>query len=330
LVIRWADKENPVGTMQQTRLFSPRAAIALLGLTLGSLIVACGPAVAPAPTPVAVDPFIVVRAASEAAFASGKAHLDRGELQAALIDLDTASTNDPDNRQDIQQAIAQTLSQLALQTPSPEPTPVPRTIVVATVPAAGPTRAAAAPATPVPAAAARPTPAGLAGPTPAGASQVTTSSAALVAWRDPQGRFSLSTPVNWARSPQPLSLFGTSVVQFRDPSVQAELDVAVDSAAKAVSPELYAATMEIAMQQQVAGYAAEQTLPGSTGGNPSVRRVFTFTQRDAAGNDNQARGFQVTVVKGSTPYIISGSAPSEQFEAFSATFDQMVETFRFS
>ena len=136
LVIRWADKENPFGTMQQTRLFSPRAAIALLGLTLGSLIVACGPAVAPAPTPVAADPFIVVRAASEAAFASGKAHLDRGELQAALIDLDTASTNDPDNRQDIQQAIAQTLSQLALQTPSPEPTPVPRTIVVATVPVA--------------------------------------------------------------------------------------------------------------------------------------------------------------------------------------------------
>jgi hypothetical protein len=38
----------------------------------------------------------------------------------------------------------------------------------------------------------------------------------------------------------------------------------------------------------------------------------------------------VTVVKGSTPYIISGSAPAEQFQQFSSTFDQMVETFRFS
>jgi hypothetical protein len=153
---------------------------------------------------------------------------------------------------------------------------------------------------------------------------------ALVAWRDPQGRFSLSAPTDWARSQPPQSLFGTSVVQFRDPSVQAELNVAVDGGAKTPSPELFAATMELLMQQQVPGYAAEQTRPGSTGGNPSIRRVFTFTQRDAAGNDNQARGFQVAVVKGSTPYIISGSAPAEQFEAFSETFDQMVETFRFS
>jgi hypothetical protein len=106
--------------------------------------------------------------------------------------------------------------------------------------------------------------------------------------------------------------------------------VAVDSAARAVSPELYAASMELAMQKQVPGYAAEETQPGSTSGNPSVRRVYTYTQRDAAGNDSQTRGFQVTVVKGSTPYLISGSAPAEQFAAFSATFDQMVETFRFS
>ena len=309
--------------MQLFHNVSPRAAMALAVLTLGALTFACGPAVAPAPTPVPADPFVVVRATSQAAFTTGKAHLDRGELEAALVDLDTAATNDPDNRQDIQQALAQTLSQLALQTPTAEPTSAPRNNLVTTVPAAVP----ASIATTV---AARPTSAAVPlTPTVAPTPQVV-NSAALVAWRDPQGRFSLSAPVDWARSAQPQSLFGTSVVQFRDPSIQAELNVAVDNASKAPSPELYAATMEIAMQQQVPGYAAEESQPGSTAGNPSVRRVFTFTQRDATGNDNQARGFQVAVVKGSTPYIISGSAPSEQFGAFSATFNQVVETFRFS
>ena len=48
----------------------------------------------------------------------GKAHLDRGELEAALIALDTAKTNDADNRQDIQQALAQTISELAAETPT--------------------------------------------------------------------------------------------------------------------------------------------------------------------------------------------------------------------
>jgi hypothetical protein len=106
--------------------------------------------------------------------------------------------------------------------------------------------------------------------------------------------------------------------------------VAVDSVSKAVSPELYAASMEIAMQQQVPGYAGEQFVPGSTTGQPSVRRVFTFTQRDAAGHDLQARSVQVTVLKGSTPYIVSGSAPAEQFQQYLPTFDQMVQSFRFS
>jgi len=61
-----------------------------------------------------------------------------------------------------------------------------------------------------------------------------------------------------------------------------------------------------------------------------VRRVFTFTQRDAAGRDLQARSLQVTVLKGSTPYILSGSAPAEQFQQSQLTFDQIVQTFRFS
>jgi hypothetical protein len=88
--------------------------------------------------------------------------------------------------------------------------------------------------------------------------------------------------------------------------------------------------MDLAMQKQVPGYAGEQVVPGNASGQPSVRRVFTFTLHDAAGHDLQARSFQVTVLKGSTPYIISGSAPAEQFQQYSSTFDQMVGTFQFS
>ena len=140
----------------------------------------------------------------------------------------------------------------------------------------------------------------------------------------------MAAPADWITAPQPQSLFGTSVVEFRDPSGRAEVDVAVDTNTKAVSPELYAASMELAMQQQVPGYASEQVVPGTTAGSPSVRRVFTFIQRDANGQDHQARGFQVTVIKGSTPYIVSGSSPAEQFQQFSPSFDRMVESFRFS
>ena len=154
----------------------------------------------------------------------------------------------------------------------------------------------------------------------------------LVVWRDPQGRFSVSAPADWPLAQPAQALFGvgTGVVEFRDPTGRVELDVSVDSSARAVSPELYSAALEIALQQQVPGYAAEGMQPESTSGNPSTRRVFTFTQRDSAGADHQARGFQVTVVKGSTPYIISGSAPTALYQQNSATFDQMVETFQFS
>src|SRR5205085_12417423 len=122
----------------------------------------------------------------------------------------------------------------------------------------------------------------------------------------------------------------TKVVELGDPSARAKVDVAVNTTTKAVSTELYAASMELAMQQKVPGYASEQVVPGSTSGSPSVRRVFTFTQRDANGQDHQARGFQLAVVKGSTPYLISASAPADQFDSFSPAFDAMVQSFRFS
>jgi hypothetical protein len=293
---------------------------------LGGLTLACGPSATPQPTAVAADPFAVVRATSQAAYQAGKDFLDRGDLRGCPL-IDAAKTTDPDNRPEIQQALERCLQAIAeLPTATAAPPPAQRTIVLATLPA-------------VPAAAPQSTPPAVAKPTAAGspvaAAQPTATRQAvpaqsLVAWRDPQGRFTISAPADWPKADTAQTLFGTGVVQFRDPSGQAEVDVAVDTATRVVSPELYAASMEITMQQQVPGYASEQVLPTATSNNPSIRRVFTFTQRDASGRDVQARGFQVTVLKGSTPYIISGSAPAEQFQQYGATFDQMVETFRFS
>jgi len=272
---------------------------------------------------VAADPFAVVRATSQAAYQAGKDYLDRGDLRGCPL-IDTAKTTDPDNRPEIQQALERCLQAIAeLPTATAAPPPAQRTIVLATLPAAAP---ASAPQS-TPPALAKPTTA--ASPVAAATRQAVPAQT-LVAWRDPQGRFSISAPADWPTADQAQALFGTGVVQFHDPSGQAEVDVAVDTSTKVVSPELYAASMEISMQQQVPGYASEQVLPTATSNNPSIRRVFTFTQRDASGRDFQARGFQVTVLKGSTPYIISGSAPAEQFQQYDATFDQMVETFRFS
>jgi hypothetical protein len=61
-----------------------------------------------------------------------------------------------------------------------------------------------------------------------------------------------------------------------------------------------------------------------------VRRTFTFTRRDTAGRDQTVRSFQSTVLRGSTPYILSGSAPADQFQQYTPIFDQMVDSFQFS
>jgi hypothetical protein len=293
------------------------------GLILGGLTLACGPAAAPQPTAVAADPYAVVRATSQAAYVAGKDFLDRGDLRGCPL-IDTAKTNDPENRPEIQLALERCLVAIAeLPTSTAAPPPAQRTIVLATLPATTPVAVAQS----TPAAVAKPT---SVGSPVAAATRQAAPAQTLVSWRDPQGRFTISAPADWPKADQAQALFGTGVVQFHDPSGQAEVDVAVDTSTKVVSPELYAASMEITMQQQVPGYASEQVLPTATSNSPSIRRIFTFMLRDASGHDFQARGFQVTVLKGSTPYIISGSAPAEQFQQYGATFDQMVETFRFS
>src|SRR5713226_7894372 len=171
---------------------TPRLVFGGLGVFLVCLTFACGPAAAPAATPVAPDPFAVVRATSQAAYQTGKAHLDRGEFLPACVDLDKAKVADPDNRHEIQQALEEALRHCL--TPVVEPTPSQRGIVVATLALVVPTvPAQGLPATPTPAvAAAKPSAVAAASPgaTPgAGAPAQTGVAPTLVAWRDPQGRF---------------------------------------------------------------------------------------------------------------------------------------------
>jgi hypothetical protein len=287
----------------------PLLATAAVGVCLALASVSCAPSAAPGATALpTADPFAVVRATSEAAYQKGEADRQRGDLQQALVDLDTAKTNDPDSRSDIQQALDQTVRELQAMTPTVSGTTQSRPIVVATVALASP-----AAATPVAVAGASPSP------------------VVLAPWADPQGRFSIGAPAGWTSVPRPQSLVGTPVVEFLDPTARAELDVAVDSGARAVSPEQYAAGVELAMQQQVHGYAAEQTMPLNLAGTAAFQRLFTFAQQDASGAQHQARGLQIVVLKGSTPYIISATAPAEVFAAaYNPVFQQMVDSFRFS
>jgi hypothetical protein len=151
------------------------------------------------------------------------------------------------------------------------------------------------------------------------------SPAGFAVWRDPQGRFSIGAPRDWQTLDAPPSMFGTGVVGFRDPGGRAELDLAVDSAARAVSPELYAASMELTMQQ-LPGYALESIQPGTTAGSPSIKRVFTQTRQDAAGRDYTARGFQIALLRGSTAYVVSAFAPAPEYAQVGPTLDRMVDS----
>src|SRR5258708_20659959 len=136
-------------------LFPPARTWASPGVTLVGLAFACGPTATSPPTPAAADPFAVVRATSQAAYQSGKAHLDSSEFLAACVDLDKAKVADPDNRPEIQQALEAALQHCL--TPVVEATPAQRGNVVATLALVVPTVPAqgAAPTPPPPVA--RPT-----------------------------------------------------------------------------------------------------------------------------------------------------------------------------
>ncbi len=335
----------------------------LCAVLLGGVTWACAPAASPRPAEPTADPFAVVRATAQAAYQSGKALLDNGDVVRGCPLIDLAKTNDPDNRADIETDLERCLAAIAAAAPptSGAPTAVakpalPTVLAGATPTAPGAvvptamlagTRSAGVPVTgagptltgagaPTSGAAATPVAGGAATGTLPTAVAVPTSAtpsaavADMATYRDAQQRFSIAAPRDWSVVDQPHVLFGSGIVEFRDPSGRAGLSIAVDANGRAVSPELYAASMELAMQQQVPGYALDSVQPGSTAANPSVRRIFTFTQRDSSGRDLNVRAFQITVLRGTTPYIITASAPADQFQQLGATFDRMVDTFRFS
>jgi hypothetical protein len=315
------------------------SAAGIVGLSVGaalvSLAVACQPGGSqPAAQPTQSDPFAVVRATADAAYRAGQADLDRGQLEQALVELDQAKTNDPDNRPEIQQALDETIRRIQALPPATETAIIGGQGALVTSTAAARTAAPqgqSAPATaPAGTATGQPPRPVATAAQPGGAAGQTPSAAGLMTWRDAQGRFSIGAPPGWETLNAPQAMFGSGVVGFRDPQGQgqAELEVAVDTSTRAVSPELYAASMELAMQQ-VPGYALDSVQPGTTAGNPSVRRVFSQTRQDADGHDYTARGFQVAIVRGSTAYVVSAFAPAQRYAEYSATFERMLDSLAF-
>lgn len=280
-----------------------RRSLILLCLLLGlTSCTSLGPASVPTRD---ADDYAVVRAIADASYREGVVLMNEGRLEEALVVLNRASLNDPDSRQDIRQAIDEVVSRLRAQPAAPTRTPIP-------------TR------TPLPV---QPTSVARDTPTPAPAAKDALPKD-YEFWADSQGRFRIARPSAWQASVNPQAAFGAGIVAFREPGGVAELVVSVDEDAQVISPELYSARMEIAMQG-VRGYALETVLPGITAGSPSHRRTFVLQQRDATGAFTQARGFQIVVIRGGTPYIVSASAPSATYERFGPVFDQIVETLSF-
>lgn len=279
----------------------PFPSVRFLTVSLAALCVGVAACGAPAPVAQPKDQFAVVRSTAEAAYQKGTAALDQGNLQEALLELDRAKVNDPDERADIQEALGKVVQRIQALPPPPTRTPVPVT------------------------------PRPLASPTPArplGPDATATPVAGFQEWLDKEGRFRVSAPGEWRVSEAPETDFGTGVVAFRDPSSQAEMTVAVDTENQGVSPELYAAKLELAMQR-LPGYAMEQMVPTTTAGNPSVRRTFVVDSRDAQGRTITVRGFQLAVLRGLQPYVLTAAAPAETYQQFGPTLDRMAATFSF-
>ena len=277
----------------------------MLAITGG--IAACTLSAPPAPpTPAENEPddFAVVRSTAEAAYQTGQQQLAAGDLDAALVSFDQARLNDPDQRQDIQSALDETVAQIRAQPQPPTKTPLPTW-------------------TPEPTVAAR-----VQTPTPVPTSTGPRVPAGYAVWTDTQGRFTIAIPSDWKVGQQPTAEFGTGIVAFKDPTGVGQLIVAQDPQAQAVSPELYAAKMEIQMEN-ADGYALDTVVPGMIGNSPSLRRNYSVNQKNAAGQQVTVKGFQLTVLRGKVPYILTASAPANQYDSFAQTFDQIVGTFTF-
>ena len=289
--------------MRSARIFT----LASLTATLAYASIACSQSRAPVVETPGADDFAQVRATSQAYFQSGSAALAAGDAALALVLLDRADTFDPDNRAEIKQAVAQAAATVRAFTPVPTRTLIPT-----------PTREPNA------------TPQAVFGSATAGPSPTPTELPGTTVWTDPVGRFRASYPPGWTVQNDPPVIFGRGVVSFKDPSGLAEFAVGLDENAQAVSPELYAAKMDLFMQEQLKeAYASESILPGNVGSSPSLRRNFTVIQRTPNGAPINTRAFQVAVVRGSSAYVLYGSAPAASWPMFGAQLEQIAGSFRF-
>lgn len=280
--------------------------------------IACTPAPPPEPSPAPRDEFATVRATAEAAYQTGSQMLMQDDLERALVALNQAKVNDPDSRADIQAALDETVRRIQALPPPPTRTPIP---TLTPLPDAPSPRPAISPV-----------------PSPGGGSRQVPSDYAI--WRDAQGRFSVAAPREWNARSSPQVEFGKGVAGFGEPNGKAEVTVAVDAENQVPSAELYAARMDIAMERtfctrmegdvcRSTGYSLDALIPSFTADQPSLRRNYTTTRRDAFGREVVTKGFQLTVLKGRTPYVVTGTSAAADYPRFEATFDQILNSFSF-
>lgn len=284
------------------------AIVAAMGVLAAWLLLGTnlpGPSLRPSPSPTP-DAFAELRAESQAALERGQQHLQKRELELALIELDRARVTDPDNRADIQALLNATLEELRQAEPTkaslaptpqePRPTPTPYTVVLPRVAAASPSAPAVTPS-------ARPR---------------------FQSYRDAENRFSVDFPPGWETVERPPAEAGVGVVGFRSPDGAASLVVSLDVLRQAVSPELYAAHLETQMET-LPGYQLETASPWVVNGAPALKRQF-FVQR--AGEGGGQRTIQVVVGRRAWMFILTGTAPASSFDQAGILFDQIIRSFR--
>jgi hypothetical protein len=289
--------EQPVSTMSAV-LLAAAGAIPVLAILVFVLSMRPGSTPVPEPStqvvvlPEGADPYAAVRARAQEAFDRGKAFHEQGDLDRALIELDTASVNDPDKRADIQELLNRTVEAIRVRDTGPAAT-------AAAMPSPSPS-------TPLPTIVAR---------------------GGFGTYSDVTKGVVLLVPDGWKRTEDPEPAFGTEgLVEFADQSGEARFVLSSDSAA-GTSPELYAATLETRMKE-VPGYVGEQAQLVTVGTLPGARRLFSIPGKSPAGRQETVRVLQTIVGSGARVFILTAESSADKFDSFRETFETMSGTFR--
>jgi hypothetical protein len=287
-------EEKPVSAVTALLLIGAGAiAILMVAALLFSMSPGSRPfSTAPAPTQDTGDGFAAVRRKAEDSFQKGQALYAQGSLDQALVELDRASVNDPDHRQDIQDLLQKVVASLRERDAK----------------LAGPV---ATQATPV-----------AGGPLPTLAPKL-----GFDAYANLSTGITLLEPAGWKRSDGPKADAGEGVVEFADASGAARFTVSRDTPAQPVSPELYAATLETHMQS-LPGYQSEQVQLINIGLLPGVKRVFRLDGTSPSGKEPAVRVVQTVLGSGGQTYILTGAADPSKFDDFRPTFETMTNSFR--